>query len=289
MNPFKPKQSQQRVRVSKTPQRAALNYYRSAEKPTDSPFEKKERQKARSRLMSKLADYLVASVIVVAIIYSLIVSPSPTLKLSSEAYHKAAVYHDAAVQQFSALKNRNKVTLNEQQIITNLKKSFPEISSGSIDLPIFGETPMLRLNIAKPSFVLNSQGIDYIVNTDGVAVGLAAGLPRIRGLPTVIDQTGFGVQKGIQILSAAEVNFVNNLITQTKHAKVPIASLTLPAKAQELDLRTSDRRYYIKFYLGGDSLLQVGQFLAARHQFDQNGQQPAQYLDVRVPGKIYYK
>jgi hypothetical protein len=70
---------------------------------------------------------------------------------------------------------------------------------------------------------------------------------------------------------------------------VSIKSLTLPKSVQELDLHTSDRTYFVKFYLGGDALQQTGQFLAARHQFDITNSQPAEYLDVRVAGKIFYK
>jgi hypothetical protein len=70
---------------------------------------------------------------------------------------------------------------------------------------------------------------------------------------------------------------------------VSVSSLTLPKTAQELDLRTKDRPYYVKFYLGGDALLQAGQFLATRRQFDTSNTQPAEYLDVRVEGKIFYK
>jgi hypothetical protein len=63
----------------------------------------------------------------------------------------------------------------------------------------------------------------------------------------------------------------------------------LPPKAQELDLRASDQSYYVKFYLGGDAMIQTGQYLAARQKFAQTKQQPGEYLDVRVSGKIFYK
>jgi hypothetical protein len=70
---------------------------------------------------------------------------------------------------------------------------------------------------------------------------------------------------------------------------VTITSLSLPSKPSELDLRTKDRPYFVKFYMGGDALTQAGQFLAARAQFDRQNHQPADYLDVRVAGKIFYK
>jgi hypothetical protein len=77
-------------------------------------------------------------------------------------------------------------------------------------------------------------------------------------------------------------------LAQTRRAGVPIKSLTFPPLAQELDLATEDQPYFVKFYLGGDPLVQAGTFLAARHQFS-SGVKPSVYLDVRVPGKIFYK
>src|SRR5207302_459575 len=101
------------------------------------------------------------------------------------------------------------------------------------------------------------------------------------------DQSGFKTQAGQPALSSQAVNFIKNIITQCHGAKVPVASLTLPKTAQELDFKAADRPYFVKFYLGGDPVLETGQFLAARHRFDQTGQ-PTSYLDVRVNGKIYF-
>jgi len=90
-------------------------------------------------------------------------------------------------------------------------------------------------------------------------------------------------------VSASSAKFINTVIAQSKRANVPIVSFVLPNTAQEVDLRTSDKPYYVKFYLGGDALIQTGQFLAARHQFDATNSQPSEYLDVRVAGKIFYR
>jgi hypothetical protein len=108
-------------------------------------------------------------------------------------------------------------------------------------------------------------------------------------LTEVTDQSGFSANAGQQVMSADSVKFVNALVAQLKHANVPISEIILPPLAQELNLKISDRPYYVKFYLGGDVLQQTGQFLATRKQFSQTNTQPAEYLDVRVPGKIFYK
>ncbi len=267
--------------------RPSPSYYRSGGVSKRSPFEKF--QKSRPSFWSRLIDFLVLIAILLVIVYSLTVNPTPHTELNSEVYRPSAVYQKAVSGEFKSFKNRNKITLNEKEITAVLKKQFPEITSVSIHLPLLSQTPTLKLVVASPSFSLSSKGSLYVVDSQGVVAGRSNDLPQIKGLPQLVDETNFDPQVGKQFLSAADVDFINNIITQVKHAKVPIASLILPPKALEVDLKTADRAYFVKFYLGSDVLTQIGQFLAARQQFDHTNKQPSEYLDVRVPGKIYYQ
>lgn len=267
--------------------RSSLTYYRSAGARESSPFKKAPRP--RRRVISRVMDFVILAAVLAGAIYSLIIRPEPKVVLSSAVYRPASVYRETAAESFRSLGNRNKLTLNENAVTENLQKKFPEITRAVVELPIFSQTPTLRLTIAHPKLVLNSQDVDYIVNSRGIVVAKKENLPGIKDAAHIIDQSGFKARVGQQVLSSKEVNFIETVLAQSSRAKVPIASLTLPAQAMELDVRTSDKSYFVKFYLGGDALVQAGQFLAARQQFDQAGTQPAQYLDVRVPGKIYYK
>ena len=271
--------------------RVQMNYYRRGPAESGaSPFARKSAKTSRARkYFVRSLDIVILIILLVGAVYSLLIKPTPKVQINNLAYHPAVVYQTAAAKDFSALKNRNKVTFNEESLSVSLRKQFPEISSVSVELPIFSETPVVRLNIAKPSFFLASGNLDYIVDSQGVATSAIPKLTRSASLVTLTDQSGFAAHIGGQVLSAQSVSFINNLLAQTTYANVPVKSLVLPPQALELDLRTTDQSYYVKFYLGGDPLLQAGQFLAARHNFSQSGQQPSQYLDVRVPGRIFYK
>jgi len=276
--------------AKKTP----LTFYRSADTglDTNSPFKQKEVNPAVSKVRSFFAAFLDAVIIVsliLLLVYSLIIRPNAKVEVNSELFHSASVYQDATNKILKGIKDSNKITFSEQDVTSKLQKQFPEITSTDVELPIVSQTPVVHLKIASPSFVLNNQGHSYIVDSDGVAVADAANFPKASGLVRVEDQSGFSAKLGQQVLTADGVNFINTIVKQSKRANVPISTLTLPNLAQELDLRTSDRPYYVKFYLGGDPLLESGQFLASRHQFDTTNTQPAEYLDVRVSGKIFYK
>jgi hypothetical protein len=275
---------------SKTP----LTFYRSNDPAFDSqsPFRGKDLSAAPSKLFSFFAgfiEWVIFFVLVGLLAYSLIIRPSSKVEVNSQLFHQQSQYQDAADKILKGVKYSNKITFDEQEVTAKLQKQFPEISSANIELPIFAQTPIIHLQIAAPSFIINSNNQSFIVDSAGVAVAKASDFPSVHDVLRVEDQSGFNVEQGKQVMSAESVNFIKTLDRQTKHAGVSISSLVLPKKAQELDLHTQDRQYYVKFYLGSDALLQTGQFLASRHQFDVSNSQPSEYLDVRVLGKIFYK
>jgi hypothetical protein len=279
---------------SKISRRSSLNYYRSAQPPSKSPFQRGAKAKKR-RFLSKMIDWLIVFIVLAGVIYSLILRPSPTLTLSSTAYRSAGTYRSAAVSALKSFKNRNKLTFDEKGLSVTLKSQFPEISNVSADLPLFGQVPSIQIEIAKPSLLL--QGAEgtvaaaerLVIDSKGTVVGPASNFQSVKNLPLITDESGFEAGIGHSVLSLTDVHFILTVIAQAKQAKVPFSSLTLPKLAQEVDLRTADRNYFVKFYLGGDALTQSGQFLAARRHFDKTDKHPRQYLDVRVSGKIYYK
>lgn len=255
-----------------------------------SPFKKRPSVKRSPR---KYFDHFLRTLVIIAVaavvIFCLILKPTPKTVVSSSAYHSSAVYKAAADKAFSALRNKTKLTLDENGISSSLKKQFPEIESVKIDVPIISQIPTVRITIAAPTFNFSASNNLYIVGSNGVIAGLSSQLANASTLPTVIDQSGFSAESGKQVLGTETIAFINTVLAESKRGGVRVESLTLPAAAQELDLRAQNQPYFVKFYLGGDALNQVGQYLAAKHKFDSENSQPGQYLDVRVAGKVFYK
>lgn len=271
--------------------RIGPRYYGGSDKAAPhSPFQKRPLlKKSGKRLIGHIMDALILVLVIAGIIFCSIIKPRPQTVVSNNSYHPSVVYQTAANKAFEAIRNKTKLTLDERGITNALKKQFPEIDTIKIVVPIFSQIPTLRLNIAAPTFNFSSHNNLYIVGSNGVVAGLSSQLAGASKLPTVIDQSGFGAEPGKQVLGTESITFINSLLAQTHHAGVKVQSLTLPAAAQELDLRAENQPYYVKFYLGGDVLNQAGQYLAAKHKFDSGNSQPEQYLDVRVVGKIYYQ
>jgi len=280
--PRKPRAAVRRTRIN--------TYYRAEPAAGgSSPFQRKPAAKNVRRFLFGFLDITLILVILAGLGYSLVISPKPRIIVSNQTFHRNSDYQAYANQLFSQIKNRNKITYDEKAVVLAMEKRFPEITSISTELPIFSEQPTLRIAISKASLRVRSGSNNYIVDSQGVIVAHAGQLAAAGSLPQIIDQSGFNSKIGQPLLNVGAVDFIRTVMAEIKAAKVPVSAMTLPPVAQELDLRTSDRPYFVKFYLGGDALVQAGQYLAARNHFNQTGQQPAQYLDVRVGGKIFYK
>jgi cell division septal protein FtsQ len=279
------------ARVSKTYKRAPLtSYYRSNNEPGKaSPFKKRQPKTNRRKLLFGALDIILIILLVFGLVYSLMLKAQPKISATDLSYHPLSVYTSQITPFFNSISDHNKITFNEGAVAASIQKQFPEVQTVRVELPFFSETPIVWLTISPPVFNLQSGGRSFIVDSQGIVVAKTTDLPKLKNLVNLTDQSGYPAVLGKQVLSSSSVDFINTVIKQAQHAKVPISTLSLPPLAQELDLRTSDAPYYVKFYLGGDALTQSGQFLASRQKFNQTHQAPSEYLDVRVSGKIFYK
>lgn len=288
------KSSPQRIRTSvrKKSGKVPLTYYRSASGKTNgdkSPFVRNKPKSKLKKYLFGILDLLFITLLLVFFFYSLIVAPIPSISASTYTYHPAQVYKQAAERELKSFSSRNKLTIDEKQIIKKLQQIFPEIVGGNVELPVISQTPKIHLNISEPAFVLKSSNGSYIINSNGIVVGEASNFPAFKKLPIVEDHAIFKLQKGSPALSTSSTKFIKNVWHYSQKTNLAIASMILPALPMELNLKTADKPYIIKFYLGGDAALQTGQFLAARKQFEKDNINPQEYLDVRVQGKIFYK
>lgn len=276
--------------VKSVPKVSVNSYYsnRSSESPVPaSPFNRTKVKKSARRLFSRALDIVLVLVLLVCLGYSLVVKPSSKVILSNTTYHPAINYTYFINSQISSIKDRNKITFDQDGLINSLKTSFPEINTASIELPILGQRPIVRISVGTPAFFLSSGGNNYLISSNGVAVDYKNTYLKLPKLITVTDNSGFSISKGKQVLSSANVAFLQTLAAELSLKQIPIKNLVLSKSPEEIDLYTTDYSYYTKFFMGGDAVLQSGQYLAARNKFNP-ATGPATYLDVRVAGKIFY-
>ncbi len=280
--------SKEPTRRTRASARVPMNYYRSkAQVPAAKPRTKSSG--LLKRVMQRTTEIIILVIVVLVLGYSLIVSPQPKVEISSNLFHDSQTYTKSLEAMLNSLKNRNKISFDSGEITRKLQQAYPEIISADIHLPLVSQRPIVKLTIAQPSFKLVSDGRTYLVGNQGLVITDASRLTAGKALPVLDDKSGYKVEIGKPALDLTGVNFINQLMAQLKKAKIPVKGLLLPARAQEMELTTKDRGYLVKFYLGGDPKTEIGQYLATRHYLDKQHIHPARYLDVRVPGKIFYR
>lgn len=177
----------------------------------------------------------------------------------------------------------------------DIMQQFPEIGSINFD----SNTPlstMLKVNIRFRTAVFvwkDASGSTQFVDENGVLFSKNLDpAVNVKKLVSIEDQSGVVLKAGTSVLTSQLVQFVGQL-----HAKVPAAypsgtSLTkviIPRSTREVQVRVSEQAYYIKFSSAQSLDAQIGDLKVLLGYFAEHKTAPKEYIDLRVPGKAFYK
>jgi hypothetical protein len=155
-----------------------------------------------------------------------------------------------------------------------------------LEVPFLSSRPVLYIQPADPSLVLQTTQGNYALNQTGLVLSRLTHVPA--NVPVAVDQSGLTPRPGKQVLPGSTVLFAETVAYQFKAAQLTISTFVLPANAPyELDVRLAGRSYAVRFNLQADALTQSGAAIATLQQL--GSAVPSQYIDVRVPGRAYYK
>lgn len=250
--------------------------------------------------LDKLRRTHVLSVLVILILFLLSVGldSRPKVVVLGDASDRFAlqdtkVYEDAARQMFGkSYTNNNKLTINTEAVATELKHTFPEVHAVSISLPFIGRQPTVYIQPAIPQLVLATPQGQFILDSNGRALAEATPdtpMPKDRAVPTIIDQSGIDVRKGDVVLPSKSVAFIADVAAQLYAQKIEADTWTLPAQSSQLNVKMKGVPYFVKFNLQADGREEAGSYIAVRKELEGKREVPAQYIDVRVSGRAYYR
>lgn len=240
---------------------------------------------------------LVAALVISAINIISLSKQVRVVSLSSESantlLHTQSGYQDAANDLLAKSKwNNNKITVNTNEINQQLLKKFPELSSANLTLPLFSKHPVLYIESSEPALILHTPEASFVVDNKGKALVNQEGLPDVTALslPQVTDQSGIKVELNKQVLTSDNINFIKVVVAQLAAKNKSVNTMTLPIASSELDVTLVGESYTIKFNLRShDPRQQTGTYLATITKIQKQGITPAEYVDVRVDGRAYYK
>ena len=192
----------------------------------------------------------------------------------------------------SNLLNSNKLTFNEANASNEITKHFPEVNSVSITIPFLSHRPIVNIQPAVATLIIDTGNNAYVVADNGKAIVKASSSQDLSSfnLPVVKDSVAGNLDPANKLLPTYVVNFIKEINAQFSAKNLKITELSLPVNNSELDVKIDGKTYYVKFNLQKDNAIeQSGSALATINYLSKKNINPSQYLDVRVLGRAYYK
>lgn len=252
----------------------------------------KSRRLPRS-FLAQLPFWLLVVLAVVCVLKVLALSTNPKVIILGKSsvsanYLQSTDTYVAAAHKLlgGSITNRSKLTINLGGVAKAMEQQFPELQTVSLDVPLIGSRPIVYVQVASPSLVLQTTHGNFALNKSGLVLTGLRSLPT--GVPLVVDQSGSTPKLGKQFLPSGTVAFVQTLAYQLAAAHLSVSTYVLPASSPyELDVRLEGQPYAIRCNLQGNATIQSGAAIATVQHLSTTV--PANYIDVRVPDRVYYK
>lgn len=243
----------------------------------------------------KVLRTLILALIVSLVGYSLLLDPSPRLRLvqSENVAHQSVEDYQEGIASIwrQELGNRLKLTVNAGQIKQSILDKYPELADVEVHLPIAGKKPSIVLVPDTVALqIINSQGRFY-TNDHGKVLAASSDISSLTNpgaIPAVVDRSGLELAPGTYVLSQSNVETIQILIASLQQANHEVTDLVLPQVINELDISLANKPYIVRFSLLEDPEQGVGAFLAFLETL-KGQEQPQEYVDLRVPEKAFYK
>ncbi len=276
--------------------RSISSVSRGREETTSSPV--RDRNTARP-FWHLLPGLFALAAIISCAIYASLLNTTPRIHVASVSDPEALLlrptdeYSQGAEALLrSSLLNRNKITVNTEQLNQRMSAMFPELSEVNFVLPFIGQRIVVELHASQPAMILKTaQGKSYLIDNSGRVLLNSNETTKqnlAKGLPVVKDESNLPIEQGKNILPKQSVEFLTTVYNQLNSKGVAIESMTLPPQPNRLHVKLGGKPYYLKFSLLMDPKQASGNALAVLHEFDAKHIVPSQYVDLRIEERVFY-
>lgn len=178
----------------------------------------------------------------------------------------------------------NLITFNSDVLVAKLSAADPMIASISVRRQ-WPNGVTLTVGLKTPSIGWVSGDQPYVIDLDGIAIG---SLPAGSKLPVVLDGSNLPVTIGKKVATGKFVQYIRDVTPALAAAGVNVVALQV--KDTTLDLYVvTDKGFYILLDTSrpvGDTVSDLNHVLTA---LATQKHTPAEYIDLRIPNKAYYK
>ncbi len=249
----------------------------------------------------RLPSIIILIVLAVLIFFASTLSGNVVVQTGADGYQYRSV--DEYQQQASELLNssglsRSKLLFRSDRYEQDVLELFPELESATALLPLGGRDLSLQIRTSQPlARIQSTGGRAKIINTTGALIELPQHSSDTQGLPQIILDTDYAasLNPGDQVLTQAEVELVGIVIREfttdsiTSAEVQGIERITVSIANGEVLVYLRGVPYYVKFSSYNRIDQQVGAALASLLDLARQGQPPLEYLDARIPGRVFVK
>jgi cell division protein FtsL len=262
----------------------------------DTSPQSKNVKRTRRQVLRHVPALLLCVIVFVSIVYvstvdvnAKIVILNGDLKDPTVALRDDVVYQQSVQNYLSqSIVNRSKFLVDVSGLSHHLRKEFPELAAVSVTIPITGRRPVIELQTTKPAFVLATDKSSMLIGNNGVALIDVKDVKNDGRLSirTVNDESGLVLTAGKAALPEEQAQFISIVIEQLEKQDFTVDVVTIPRSVYDLHIRLRGKPYYVKFNVKEDPLQQVGTFVAAARQVDDDIKE---YIDVRIGERVFYR
>lgn len=200
--------------------------------------------------------------------------------ISREAIQQAAdTYLDTHPVQ------RNVLFLNTRDMATAIKTREATLASVKVNRTLFMKV-QVQVQESQPSLVWQSGDQLWLIAEDGRVLRPAK--PGEGSFGRIIDTAQLPVKLGDRVADRRFVTFSREFITLARKQGIEIDSASIGATTRELTIRLKGG-VVIRTDTSRSAAEQVSAYTQTIATAKTQGKAPAEYVDVRVPGKAFYK
>lgn len=241
----------------------------------------------------KFSKIMIGLLVIVGSFYMLSVDPNPRVEIkeNSDALSRSnSSYSDGikAILNESFL-NKNKLTIDTKNIEDSIVDAFPEIGLAKVTIPAISHRPKVDIFLSKPVAKLITENQVYILDDNGRALFTekdASDSLNLSSLITVNDSTGSNIIIGKPALSIDQLQYIQQIFAQADKKNLDISTVALSSSGSGINVNYSNFDYTVKYSFFADARQSSGAYFAIKDSLDKD---PTEYIDVRIPDKVYVK
>jgi cell division septal protein FtsQ len=178
----------------------------------------------------------------------------------------------------------NLITFDSAGFVAKLQQNDPLLRSVGVRRQLF-HTIVVTAVLKQPSLGWNTGNQGYILDKDGTVIGAA---PSPASLPVVFDGSNLPVQIGERAVSGTFVEFVDQVVPGLSGQGIGVIRLDIKDTTLDLSAQTN-KGYRILFDTSRPARDELNDLNAVLKLLVTQKKSPAEYIDLRIAGKAYYK